>query len=69
MRILWGLVVGVVGCAITYFGATELGAIARMAAGQTMGTGLSIIIGLGGIAVTIALVFETVKPAKKPPSS
>ena len=69
MKILWGLVVGVVGCVITYFGAIKLGAIAELAAGQTVGTGLTIILGLGGIAVTIALAFDAAKPAKTPPAS
>jgi hypothetical protein len=65
MRLLWGLVVGVIGCVVTYVGATKLGAIGEMVMGPTLGSILGIIVGVCGIAVTIALVIGVVNPQKK----
>lgn len=65
MRFLSGLVVGVLGCAVTYLIITKIGPIGEVVLGPTLGLILSIIIVSGGAAVTIALVFAAVKPDKK----
>lgn len=69
MRILSGLAVGVIGCGITYFGATMLAAISEEIAGPIVSSLLGIILAAGGIAVTIALVFDVVKTPHKSPLS
>jgi hypothetical protein len=64
MRILLALVVGVIGCGVTYVVATRLGAIGEIVMGPMLGSILGIIVALGGLAVTLALAYGAAKPRK-----
>ncbi len=67
MRILWGLVVGTIGCVITYFATLQLGGIGELIFGPFTGKVFTAIVALGGIAITLALAFAAAKPARKTP--
>lgn len=65
MRILWALVVGAIGCVVTYVAGTKLGAIGELILGPTAGSIFGIIVGVGGLAITIALAAAVARSEKK----
>lgn len=69
MRILWALLVVIIGCTMTFVAAAQLGTIGDMVAGRTVGTGLRMIVGAGGVALTVALAFSAARATGKSPSA
>jgi hypothetical protein len=67
MRVLWGVVVGAIGCGATYVVATKLGAIAEMILGPLTGSILGIIVAAGGIAIAVTFAVGVAKPKKPRP--
>jgi hypothetical protein len=67
MRILWGLVVAVIGCGATYLVITKIGPVGEVILGPTVGLILNIIIVSSGLAITTALVCAGVKPGHRKP--